>query len=116
MKFFTIIIIMFLAVSCSNERTDSKATVKLFIKYYTEKNTEKIFEMLTPDSKRKYSKGNDQLIRTDFQANRYNVKLIRSRNRDKENKLHYMEILLKDGSAGFITLKEIDGKFYIKLD
>lgn len=116
MKFFVIISIIFLSISCSNERNNSKGTVKLFIKYATEKNMDKIYEMLTPESKRKYSKGKDKLIRSDFQVNRYNVKLVRARNRDKKKNLYYMEILLKDGSSGFITLKKIKDKFYIKLD
>ncbi len=77
---------------------------------------DKIYEMLTPESKRRYSKGKDKLIRSDFQVNRYNVKLVRARNRDKKKNLYYMEILLKDGSSGFITLKKIKDKFYIKLD
>ena len=102
--------------SCNNERSTSKGTVKLFVKYATEKNMNKIYEMLTPESQKKYSKGKDKLIRSDFQVNKYNVKLIRARNADKENHLYYMEILLKDGSAGFITLKKIKDKYYIKLD
>jgi hypothetical protein len=116
MKFFIIFITIFFALSCNNERSTSKATVKLFIKYASEKNMDKIYEMLTPESKNKYSKGKDQLIRSDFQINRYNVKSIRARNRDKEKELYYMEIILKDGKSGFITLKRIKNKFYIKLD
>jgi len=116
MKYIIIVLTIFLAISCNNERSTQKGTVKLFIKYASEKNMEKIYELLTPESKKRYSKGKDKLIRSDFQVNKYNVKLIRNRNRDREKNLYYMEILLKDGTAGFITLKKIKNKFYIKLD
>ncbi len=116
MKYIIIILTVFLAMSCNNERSTRKGTVKLFIKYASEKNMDKIYSMLTPESKKKYTKNNEKLLRSDFQVNKYNVKSIRFRNRDKDKDLYYMEILLKDGSAGFITLKKIDGQFYIKLD
>ncbi len=116
MKYIIIVLTIFLAMSCNNERGNKKGTIKLFIKYASEKNMDKIYEMLTPESKKKYSRGKDKLIRSNFQINKYNVKSIRFRSRDKVKDLYYMEILLKDGNAGFVTLKKIDGKFYIKLD
>ena len=114
--FFMTVILFVFTVSCSGRRSTPKGTVMLFIKYAGEKNTDKIYEMLTPESKKKYMKTNDKLLRSDFQVNRYNVKAVRFRNKDLKNNLYYMEIELKDGTSGFITLKKIDGKFYIKLD
>jgi len=116
MKFLVIFVVMFLAISCNNERKSAKGTVQLYIKYATEKKMDKIYELLTPESKKNYMKGNEYLIRSDFQVNRYNVKAIRLSKKDKDTGLYYMGIYLKDESVGYVTLRKIDDEFYIKLD
>jgi len=116
MKFVVAILIILFAFSCNDPMSTKEGTVKLFIKYASEKNIDKIYELLTPESKKKYSDGNVKLLRSDFQVNKYNVEKIRFRRQDRKNDLYYMEILLKDKTAGFITLKKINGRYYIKLD
>lgn len=107
----------FLTLSgCSDKRTSPHETTKLFVKYMEEKNLTKLYDLMEPETKKRFSHDKEKLLRTNFQINRYKVKQIRYRSRSKDDSIHHMEIVLENGDSGFIALKKIDGRFYVMFE
>lgn len=111
-----LILILFLALGCSEKRESPNETVRLFINYVESKNIEKIYELLDEETKRKYLNEKEKLIRTDFQINKYKIKRIRLLKEDKNNNKYFMEVVLENDEIGLITLKKKDNLYYVYLE
>ncbi|MBN2693390.1 hypothetical protein JXR93_01885 [bacterium] len=113
LKTVFILLLLGLMLSCSNPQESPHETVKMFFKYVSEKDLKKAYDLLSPETKKRFINNEERLLRTNFQVNQYPIKKIRHRREDKERQIHYMEVILENNDTGFISLKKIDGRFYI---
>ncbi len=115
-KSILFVFILIFTFSCSNPQESPHETVKMFMKYVAEKDLKKAYELLSPETKKRFIRNEERLLRTNFQINQYQIEKIRHRREDKEKKIHYMEIVLENGDSGFISLKKIDGRFFVHFE
>ena len=108
-----ILILSLFLLSCSQKRASAIETTKLFVKYTTNKNIKKLYTILKPEEVKKLKKDKKYLLRLNSQINRYHVKEYK-KVIEKDDKAK-VEIILDDGTKGFVNLVKLNNKYYIEL-